>query len=380
MTKKALAFSAIAAILAGCAGKNEAELFGYKGADLEDGEMSYFTTAPTVTNWVPSRVLNVLEAYGLSKEENDLVALAGVVQPGEPLAEIPAGYGKSAEEPWFTTWTRETESFGKKGVAGFISHFDEERGQWETSETYFSSYWPSKDEALAALDSLKAEISSKCAPKRYYDFDSCWVAEYVRLRVMGVVGQKADGTWSCMLDIQDKNRPGCGQWEDPGAQSERLADYKYRKNLAAWKAAKDKAVLGNHEKVEAMRKERGIELFGDSARAFDADDGRKVYVRGGYFDMSNAVEEAVWREKLEGLEKATGTEFSGEISKRDHDGKYSVWGAGWSSDIYEVRLDMAFPADGEKGEWRELCFEIVQDGFSIPPRPKRGNAAEGEEK
>ena len=65
-----------------------------------------------------------------------------------------------------------------------------------------------------------------------------------------------------------------------------------------------------------------------------------------------------------------------------------------ANDIYDVRLDMAFPpvaaAEGEKTEaekpegenaeeepapkppveWRELCIEKLQAGFAIPPRPQ----------
>ena len=366
--KKLMIVAAAAALFAGC--QKEAERFGYKGADLQDDDKMFFTTGPGVTNWVPARVLSVCEAYPVSAEETALVAAAGVITPSESFEKVPDGYAKSVEEPWFVTWTKEAENFGRKGVNGFISHFNEDKKVWETSETYFSSYHKDEASALAALADLRKTVGEKFSPKRFHDFDRCWVAEYLRLRVMCLVGQKGDGTWSCMLDIQDKNRPGCGQWEAPDAQAERLAEYNYRKAVAAWKAEKDKIVAGNHEKIEAMRKERDLAPFGGDVRAFDAEDGRKVYVRGGYFDMSNVVEEVVWNEKREGLEKATGTKFEGEIVKRDFEDKYSVWGAGWTNDIYEVRLDMAFPAKGEKGEWRELCFEVVQEGFAIPPRPR----------
>jgi len=373
--RAAAAALALGAALAGCGGPGgeptEAERFGYKGEDLVDQtNLTFLVTAPTTTNWIPERVVSVFEKYEFSEDELSVVEALGVLMPGESYPKLPEGYAKETDGPWFTYWTKSAESLGLKGVVGVLTHFDEDKAVFETGESYFSSYWDSREDALAALAKVKAALANGFHVKKFHEISDGWVAEYVRLGVMGVVGQKADGTWSCMLDIQDKNRPGCGQWEAPDAQAERLAEYNYRKAVAAWKAEKDKIVAGNHEKIEAMRKERDLAPFGGDVRAFDAEDGRKVYVRGGYFDMSNVVEEVVWNEKREGLEKATGTKFEGEIVKRDFEDKYSVWGAGWTNDIYEVRLDMAFPAKGEKGEWRELCFEVVQEGFAIPPRPR----------
>jgi hypothetical protein len=90
---------------------------------------------------------------------------------------------------------------------------------------------------VLALETMKKTVAEKFAPKKIYDFHNCWVAEYLRMRVMCVVGLKADGSWSCMLNIQDKNRAGCGQWEPVEAQQERLDEYKYRKAVKAWKEA-----------------------------------------------------------------------------------------------------------------------------------------------
>ena len=50
--KQLIFIAAAAAILAGCR-KSEAERFGYKGADLHDDDKMFFTTGPTVTNWLP---------------------------------------------------------------------------------------------------------------------------------------------------------------------------------------------------------------------------------------------------------------------------------------------------------------------------------------
>ena len=73
-----MAVAAVAALVAGC-GENEAKKFGYKGADLAEEEMMFFSTGPSVTNWVPARVLNVFEDYPISPEESALIKAAGVI-------------------------------------------------------------------------------------------------------------------------------------------------------------------------------------------------------------------------------------------------------------------------------------------------------------
>jgi len=384
--KKLMIVAAAAALFAGC--QKEAERFGYKGADLQDDDKMFFTTGPGVTNWVPARVLSVCEAYPVSAEETALVAAAGVITPSESFEKVPDGYAKSVEEPWFVTWTKEAENFGRKGVNGFISHFNEDKKVWETSETYFSSYHKDEASALAALADLRKTVGEKFSPKRFHDFDRCWVAEYLRLRVMCLVGQKGDGTWSCMLDIQDKNRPGCGQWEPVPAQEERLAEYTYRKAFAAWKEAKKRTLDENHAVVEKLREKRGVPLFGEGARAFESEDGRLATLATGVFAADATSDRAaIWGERVKAVEEATGVKISDEPAVQELPSGYVVWGAGASDEIYEVRIDVAFPppaaageeaAEGEgapetepaSGEWRALCFERLQPGFALPPRPQ----------
>ena len=392
--KKLMMFAAVAALVAGCA-KNEAERFGYKGADIADDDNMFFTTGPTVTNWVPARVLSVCEEYPMSPDEAAIIEAAGIIAPGEPLEKVPEGYVKDSDEPWFAMWRKESENFGRKGVNGFISHWNEDKNVWETSETYFSSYYPDEAGALAALAETRKIIAEKFSPKRFHDFDKCWIAEYLRLRVMCLVGQKPDGTWSCMLDINDKCRPGCGQWEPVEAQAERLAEYKYRKAMVAWKAEKAKVLEANHAAVEKIRTEKGLALL-DGAREFESEDGRKAYIRVGTCDaaaVTNKVE--FWKEKSAALAAATGVAFDGEPTTEDVPSGYTIMGATASNDIYDVRLDIAFPPPAEVGEesdksaekaegdnadeepaqkppveWRELCFEKMQPGLAIPPRPQ----------
>ena len=391
--KKLMMFVAAAALVAGC--QKEAERFGYKGVDLADDDLMFFTTGPTVTNWVPARVLSVCEEYPMSPEESALVAAAGVITPGEPLEKVPEGYAKDSDEPWFAMWRKEAENFGRKGVNGFISHWNEDKNVWETSETYFSSYYPDEAGALAALAETRKIIGSQFSPKKFHDFDKCWVAEYLRLRVMCIVGQKPDGTWSCMLDINDKCRPGCGQWEPVEAQAERLAEYKYRKALAAWKAEKSKILSENHAAVEKIRAEKGLALLGEGAREFDGEDGRKAYIRVGTCDAATVTNRVdFWKEKAAVLAAATGVAFDGEPTSEEDPSGYVVLSGLAANDIYDVRLDMAFPpvaaTEGEKSEeekpegenaedesapkppveWRELCIEKLQAGFAIPPRPQ----------
>ena len=386
--KKTMIAAAMVALFAGC-GENEAKKFGYKGVDLSDNGKMFFTAGLAVTNWVPTRVLSVSEEYPMSPDETAVIAASGVITPSDSFEKVPDGYAKASEEPWFVTWTKESENFGRKGVNGFISHWDEDKKVWETSETYFSSYYSDEASALAALAETRKAFAEKYSPKRFHDFDKCWIAEYLRLRVMCLVGQKPDGTWSCMLDINDKCRPGCGQWEPVEQQAERLADYKYRKAMAAWKAEKEKVLAENHAAVEKIRLEKGLSLLGEGAREFDSEDGRKAYIRVGTCDaasVANKVE--FWKEKAAALAAATGVVFEGEPTSEADPSGYVVMGALATNVIYDVRLDMAFPpmaaapegekpenAEGEPApkppvEWRELCFEKMLPGFAIPPRPQ----------
>ena len=157
MNKLIVAVSLLA-VLVGCSREpahvqTEAEIFGYKGHDIEDpDDKMFFSTGPGVTNWVPSRVLSVVESYEFSSNELAVIAAAGIVTPAASFESIPDGYEKKSQEPWFTMWAKDVESFGKKGVSGFISHYNEVRKLWETSEPYFSTYYESETNALTALN------------------------------------------------------------------------------------------------------------------------------------------------------------------------------------------------------------------------------------
>ena len=389
MTKK-ISWMAVAGamLLAGC-NDNEAEKFGYKGLDLEESEPMFFSTSPAVTNWVPARVLSVCENYEMSADEQKVLASAGVVAPGEELAEIPAGYAKQDEEPWFTTWTKGGAAFGLEGVAGFISHYDEDRRVWTTSESYFSSYWKTEAEALAALAKLRAAFAEGYGVKKFYDFDRCWVAEYVRLRVMAVVGQKADGRWSCMLDLNDKNRPGCGQWEPVPEQQERRNQYVYTKAMKAWRAEVAKILNDNHARLEKEIAEAGLPGFAvpPSWQMAEVPEVGPCFVGVLEGVFTNTLNEA-WSERLAEIKQAWALEPAAEPVEQTGDDGSTYRSLVLSDARYDVRLGAALaseqPAASEaseeapaaeaapaapEGRWRILCFEKLPAGQTLPKRP-----------
>ena len=119
-----------------------------------------------------------------------------------------------------------------------------------------------------------------------------------------------------------------------------------------------------------------------------------MYRRLGACDAGEIADrEVFWQEKLDALAKAAGVEFAGEREMREAQSGYEMWAMAASNELYEVRLDMAFPpasaladdgaeksgteAEGEPPaprrppvEWRELCVEKTLPGFEIPPRPQ----------
>lgn len=383
MKKLVIVFS-LAAIFAGCSDEpakvpSEAETFGYKGKDLADpDDKMFFTTGPGVTNWVPTRVLTVSERYEFSTNELALIAAAGIITPGSSLEKIPEPYVEKSKEPWFTTWSKDSEAFGKKGVCGFISHYNDAKKIWETGEPYFSTYYDDKDAALKALAELEASVAA-FGPKKFHKFDDCWVAEYVRLRVMGLCGQRPDGTWTCMLSISDKCSYGCGPWEPVEAQQARVDDIAFKAEMKAWREIIDKKAKENHEAVLGLIKTRNIPMFGEGVEPQPTGDGRMVYVRMGSFPMSNVVAKTVWNEKRVELSTASGVSLGEEVMTQQAYGMYDIWCSIGSNDLFVVRLDMALPKPSTNevenanaiGEWRQLCFENILSGFEPPPPPQR---------
>lgn len=386
--KRVLFAAALLGALVGC--KQEAERFGYKGSDLAEAEMDFFSTGPGVTNWVPARVLNVYEKYEFTEDENRLVSAAGVVSPNDTLDAIPEGYVAAVTEPWFTTFEKKCENLGFAGKSVFIGHRGDD-GKWRTAESSFSSYWPTKDEALAAMAKMRAKLEAEFGPKKFYDFADCFAAEYVRLRVLVIVGQKADGTWACMLGIQDKCRTGCGSWLPVEEQQARVDRENYRKAMAVWQAKQEEALLANHAIVEKLRQEKGIAGFeATDGRAWTmSDDGRYARVATGSQEIAeadfttNAVTVA-WETLVNRVKTVSGVDLSSVEPKLGSEYGYEIRQAQAGNGLYEVVALLAVPQEAvvarpeegkEKGaatfvlQWQVCCFENLQACVELPVRP-----------
>jgi len=385
------AFAAVVSLFAGCR-KSEAELFGYKGADLKksmsSGE-SFFVVAPGVTNYLPRRVLSVWEKYDFEPCETALVAAAGIVQPSETLDKIPAGYAKLSVEPWYTTWSKDTEAFGVKGKVGFVSHFDEDAGKWETGESYFTTHWKTREEALAQLESFAQLVTLEYGAKKLYRFDDCWAAEYRRLRVLGAVGQNALGLWSCMISIQDKNLPGCGLAESLEIQQEMLDRHLYEKALKKYEKEVNEIFESNHAKVEAQRKARSLTALEGEAEwsrrgeaTYSAEIGGAL-VPSGEFESIAAFRDAHWNQIVAKVEKAFGVSCpTGAVEKAVFEGGLEERSFRVENELYDIRVSALFPPEkteeNEKrfppeafnGEWRIYAVEKLLDNVKLPERPQ----------
>ncbi len=382
--------AAVAVALATAVGcQSDAERFGYKGVDLEDQmNLTYLALSPTVTNWVPERVLTVFEKYDLTEDEKGVVKAAGVLMPGSNYATFPEGYQETTKEPWFSLWTKSVTSFGLDGTVGILAHYNEVRKEWETSESYFSSYWKTKDEALAALANIESQLATSHKVKMFHKFTDCWVAEYVRLCVIGVVGQRADGSWSCMLDIRDKCRSGCGAWEPVAQQQERLNQYVYMKELRAWNAELAQIWAKNAEVVAKLAAEKKLPGFENASEPIDGDGGRKYRFVSGDCEplaVGASVETAIanlWTNKVQEVTKALGEKFTGEPMKETFGAADQCWRAVWRGSLYEVGLEIVMPAprentaaEGEspapaRGAWRIFYTEAAQPQMVFPPKPQ----------
>lgn len=391
--------SMAAAAIAGCAPApepTEAELFGYRGEDAASTAKTYIVQATGVTNWVPERVTSVIEQYDFTSDELALVEAAKVLMPAAEYADF-EGMDKAADEPWFTTWTRAVEAFGYKGTAGIIAHYNEDRKIWETSESYFSCYWPTREQAIAAQSRIRASIEKQFNPKKFYDFTDCWVAEYVRLSVLCAVGQKADGNWSCMLDLRDKCTYGCGPYENVEVQHDRLVRYRHKKRCAAWRKQVAAIYAQNHQRVKAAADAAGFTASVEGTEwAAPAESHPYTLVAYGQFDagdcsLTNLSEQVktVWNARREIAQKAFGTSLPAieEVRPSEECCPAGWLGAAGTNALYEVRLDMVVPqaaegcCDGQEdaqcesepsAQWRLMAIERLQPGLELPPMPQLG--------
>lgn len=395
MTGGVLALAAAtAATMWMCGCTSEAERFGYTGEDLVDQASSlYLVTPNAVTNWVPERVLSVVERYDLTADEESVVKAAGVPMPGATLKAMPEGYAKEQDEPWFAWWTHQTKAFGFSGVAGVLTHYDEDAAAYETGLCYFSSYWKTREEAEAALASLRAQLEAGYRVKKFHAIESGWIAEYVRLLVMGVVGQKADGSWSCMLNLRDKCNPGCGVWEPVEDQQERRDQYEYAKAMKVWKEKMIASQTANSQLIAEEVKKRGLLGLPETAERVENGNGSYMHVMRGEIPVTeepadaNVLFDSQWAAKLTELEKHLGVKPQGGAQDENvpEQGRFRVQIL--AGDLYEARLDMArlvLPAPEADAEqpseeapakvvppvlWRVLVLERIQPGVEVPERP-----------
>lgn len=396
-----LVCAAIAA-LAGCgsnveSGKTditEAEALGYKGLDLEHFDAKNFIiTAPAVTNYVPERVLSVVEKYEFSNPELKLLEDFGVLIPSQSHKAMPEGYVRDSDEPWFVYWVKKpVVSFGLTGVAGVLSHYDEDAQLWHTSGTYFSSYYKTEKEAVDALEKIKTTLEANYSVKRFHSIATGWVAEYLRLCVMGVVGQKADGTWACMLDFRDKCNYGCGPWESVLEQQQRQNRYVYQKEMKAWHKTMAKILDKNHNAVLAKMTERGKIGFEDAKGPYQGVDGRYEFSK--EVPLENLLQtndlkfvaSSVWSSALAEVKTALGGNFEGEVAE-DAGDDYHLMIAVWDTDLHNIRVvllvgeGMVPAEEGESAElktevvgfWRVLFSEKIITGEEIPLKPTLKN-------
>ena len=375
----------------------EARAFGYKGDDLAAAtNVSYVVTGAAVTNWIPERVLTVVEDYPFTANEKKVLELSGALCPGASYEKIPEGFAKDGDEPWFTWWTKKVTSFGLEGRTGLLTHYDEDRRIWESSESYFSSYSATKEEAEKKLAAVREALAASCGVLKFHSLQNGWIAEYVRLCVMGVVGQRPDGTWSAMLDLHDKCNYGCGRWEPVAEQQARRDNYEYAKAVRAWQAKVREIVEKNRAAVAKKAEEAGLAGFPEAEQTGTAGNGLPMMGLFGRTDPAETDEaaarlfESMWNERVAAVTNALGVVAQGEVAKQDFPGMGAQWSLTFVGDLYQARLDAALPvmpepappAEGEEAAeapaekpsvscpWRILFVENLQPGFVLPTKPQ----------
>lgn len=385
MKKVGIVIIAACALVAGCAKKSEAEKLGYRGNDISKMQ-SYFTIDCVVTNWVPIRLFEVVEDYALSTNEIAILNALEMTLPGSTLKELPKDYGEDEVGPWLTAWKKDAAHLGFKGSKGFFSHFNEDTGAYETGEAYFSSYWKTREDALAAQEKMKAIFAETFNPLKIHTFPDAWIAEYLRLRVMCAVGKRPDGVWSCMLSLADKANEGCGVWEPYALQQERKDEYLFNKAMQAWRATVAELRNKNRKECIAALKAKGYP--GEEGLNWSPyDDGSHTYCEVETFGMTNAVEQ-IWADLAKRLKIGYGLKLPEKPEVQDVGNGYSVWVATVTNDTpYEARVDIAVPpkelvdqetTEGEDeiaapvAQWRLIIHEKLLPGNELPPRPERG--------
>ena len=291
-------------------------------------------------------------------------------------------------------WSKSVESFGIKGKTGILSHYNEDTKKWETNESYFSSYWASQKEAADTLAKIKEILATGYNVKKFHMIQDGWIAEYLRLCVTCVIGQKPDGTWSCMLDVRDKCNYGCGPWEPESEQQERLNRYVFNKETKAWRKRVSEIFENNHKAILKKFEDAKISGIPNAVGPAQSAEGHYEFSADAMFDNLSQTNElqtvmaSVWTDKLTEVGKALGAEFTGECTTEEKD-EFILKTAQWSSACHDIRLDVIvgkqpIAAETEEeslsseevpqkfailGRWRVVFREKIITGEVIPPKP-----------
>ncbi len=403
MKKLVLVSLAAAAVFAGCdAPKSpeqiEAESFGYRGIDLQElSETNFFATAVGATNWIPARVMAVYENYDFGSKEQGLIKAFDVLQPSVKLSAIPEGYKLDEEAPWLQVWSKPATAFGLEGVSRFYSHFNEDKNVYELGSVMFSTYSKSAAEALAKLTKIKEALaqSLEFAPLKVYDFPEGdkFVAEYLRVSVIALVGQAKENLWSTMVTISDKSDVGCGQWESVAEQQGHRDRYNYRKALAKWKVDVANLWNENHAACVANLKNAGLAGFDEKiAWRVNPNNSNMYCILGDSFCVEQESPSNAAVKELEKCRETIKTAIGLELPEEkqvttDEMNEVEVWCIEAEQAPYFVRLEMAIPLQSEaetqetvcedgacdapkmRGQWRIVCFEGLTDGRMLPAKP-----------
>lgn len=380
MNKLIVGMLGAALLVSGCSRESEAEKLGYRGHDISEAQF-FFTIDGVTTNWAPVRLFEVNEEYAISTNETALLEALAVGLPGLTVEKIPEGYTLDEEGAWTAAWKKNAEHLGVKGTKGFYSHFNEDTKKYETGEIYFSSYWKTREEALAALTALKTKIAAEFGPLKVHDFADSWIAEYLRLRVLCVVGPKADGSWSCMLTLADKANMNTLTWEPAKIQEARKSEYLFAKAMRAWRAAVKEVCQKNRAACAAALSARGLKGLED-VMWDERDDGSRIFYKVENWDETNTVEQ-IWAEQRGLLKAAYGLELPEKPNVMDGGYGYRIYSGFATNDTpYEAAVDIALPSAMTNVEeaveivmpprqWRLVVHEKMLPGNVLPARPVR---------
>lgn len=362
----------------GC-GDREGLKFGYKGADLGSKEKMFFKVG-TVTNYLPARVLMTSESeYEFGERENAFINTLGVVMPSAVFDKLPEGYKEREQEPWFTTYVKEAKRFGFDGKVGFVAHKDLDKNVYMVGESFFSVYVKSLEEALNACDQLRLGIEREGKPLKIYKFDGSWVAEYLRIVAICVVGCRPDGSWAAMLTVRDKLLDPNLVWVPEEEQKELLADYVYSKEITLWQEAHKKASEANHKLVLEKAKAADISFFQDTTWLYNDRELRhtteKVDVIAATIADTNAYKQVAENLKSD-VAKRFGVAFAQEDLKLEQlEGGVYVCRSEAESDLFNLYFAAEFNVLDDKGErisrYYVYALEKKLAEIKFPAKPER---------